>query len=96
MPFKVELERTEDQNIDFGVVRVGKESYRQTTIVNLSKKPVTLTFDVDEQMEALKKNYLTIHPSNEFTINPREKKEIELTFSPKIRLHAFKKKSSLK
>lgn len=48
VPFKVELEKAEDQNCDFGVVRVGKESYRTVTLQNLSRKPVTLTFDIDD------------------------------------------------
>lgn len=52
---------------------------------------MTLTFDVDDQLESLKKNFISVYPEGEFVINPRDKKEIELSFNPKVRLHAFKK-----
>ena len=32
IPFKLELERTEDQNIDFGIVRVNNENTKIVTL----------------------------------------------------------------
>lgn len=59
-PFKLELERTEDQNVDFGVVRVGKESSKYVSLINLSKKAVTITFDTEDQLAELKKQFVTV------------------------------------
>lgn len=47
IPLKLELEKTEDSNIDFGIVRVNKESTRTIALINYSRKPVNLTFNTD-------------------------------------------------
>lgn len=76
IPLKLELEKTEDQNIDFGVTHVGSESSRTVNVINNSKKKIEITFDVDNQLEELKKQFIQIIPSNSITINPREKTEV--------------------
>jgi hydrocephalus-inducing protein len=76
IPLKLELEKTEDQNIDFGVTHVGSESSRTVSLINNSKKKIEITFDVDSQIEDLKKQFIQIIPSNSITINPREKTEV--------------------
>lgn len=48
IPFKLELEKAEDQNLDFGIVRVNKESSKYVSLINYSKKPLTITFDTEE------------------------------------------------
>lgn len=40
VPLKLELERTEDQNIDFGVTHVGAEASRTVSLINNSKKKI--------------------------------------------------------
>lgn len=90
IPLKLELEKTEDQNIDFGVTHVGSESSRTVSLINNSKKKIEITFDVDSQMEDLKKQFIQIIPSNSITINPREKTEVEISFKPTARINAFK------
>jgi len=40
IPLKLELEKTEDQNIDFGVTRVEGEASRTVSLVNNSKKKI--------------------------------------------------------
>ena len=50
IPLKLELEKTEDQNIDFGVTRVGADASRTVSLVNNSKKKIEITFDVDSQL----------------------------------------------
>jgi hydrocephalus-inducing protein len=62
IPFKLELEKTEDQNLDFGVVRVGKESQKSVLLQNLSKKPVNLTFDTGDQLKELEKYFVSVLP----------------------------------
>jgi len=59
--------------------------------MNLSKRTLNITFDVDDQFDDFDKSYLSIEPKHEFSILPRERKEIEITFHPKMRLHMFKK-----
>jgi len=71
IPLKLELERTEDQNIDFGVSKVGHEVSRTVSVVNHSKKKIEITFDVDNQIEMLKKSFINVHPNGSLTINPR-------------------------
>jgi hydrocephalus-inducing protein len=50
IPLKLELEKTEDQNIDFGVTKVGNEASRTVSLFNYSKKKIEITFDVDGQL----------------------------------------------
>ena len=40
IPLKLEVEKTEDQNIDFGITKVGNEAHRTVTLVNHSKKKI--------------------------------------------------------
>lgn len=48
IPFKLELEKTEDQNVDLGISRVGQIVTRQVMVNNLSRRPISLTFDTGE------------------------------------------------
>jgi len=47
IPFKLELEKNEDNYIDLGVVRVGQEYHKYIPIVNQGKKMINITFDID-------------------------------------------------
>lgn len=69
---------------------MGDESTRTVSIINLSKKRIDITFDTDNQLEEWKKLFLEVSPSQEITIEPKERKDIELTFHPKNRIHSFK------
>jgi hydrocephalus-inducing protein len=40
IPLKLEVEKTEDQNVDFGITKVGQEETRVVGIVNQSKKKI--------------------------------------------------------
>lgn len=87
-PYKLELEKTEDTNLEFGVARVNQSITKIVPIINNSRKPITINLNLKEQKEELKKLYLRVIPDeSEFVINPREKREIEVTFNPKARLH---------
>ena len=58
IPLKLQLEKTEDQNIDFGVTRVGSEISRTVSLWNHSKKKIDITFDVEDQLTHLKKGFI--------------------------------------
>ena len=88
--FKLELERTEDQHIDFGIVKVGHDITKSISLVNYSKKTINLTMDCNNQLSDLKKNFLSVFPIKDFSIQPKERKDIEVRFNPKTRLHQFK------
>ena len=88
--FKLELERTEDQHIDFGILKVGQDVTRTVSLINYSKKVINLNFDCGNQLQDLKKNHIQVFPIKEFTIHPKEKKDVEIRFNPKSRLHQFK------
>jgi hypothetical protein len=51
VPLKLELEKIEDQNIDFGVTKVGGEAHRSVTLINNSKKKIEIDFNIDNQIE---------------------------------------------
>ena len=88
--FKLELEKTEDQHIDFGILKVGQDVTRTVSLINYSKKSMNLSLDCGLQLQELKKNFIQVFPLKEFTIHPKEKRDIEIRFNPKSRLHQFK------
>lgn len=88
--FKLELERTEDQHIDFGIVKVGSDVTRTVSLINHSKKTVSISLEAPGQLEELKKNFIEIFPLKEIQMHPKEKKDFEIRFNPKTRLHQFK------
>lgn len=77
--------------IDFGIQRVGADVTKTIILINSSRKPITLTFDVDSQLKDYEKYYLSVFPMDTFTINPRSRKRIEIRFKPTKRLHEFTK-----
>ena len=90
VPFKLEVENTEDQNIDLGIMRVGEEARRVVPIINTSRKKVEISFDVDNQLEEFKKMCLDVSPLGDICINPRERRNIEIVYYPSGRMNAFK------
>ena len=48
-------------------------SNRSVTLVNNSKKKIEISFNVANQLEELKKNFISVVPSDKISINPREK-----------------------
>lgn len=92
VPFKVELEKQEDQIVDFGIAKVGQDVTKVVSVVNLSKKAVNIQLDVDNQLAELKDSYLQVYPADQvINIQPRQKKQLELRFTPQTRLHRFTK-----
>lgn len=58
--------------------------------MNNSQKMVTLLFEPEMLKELKHKYFIKVRPKTEFVINPRERKEITITFKPQNRLHHFK------
>lgn len=52
---------------------------------------MNLCLEVENQKEDLEKYYISYLPDKEFSISPREKREVEIRFNPKTRLHTFRK-----
>ena len=91
IPFKVELEKAEHSNIDFGVISVGSDVTRVVRLINHGKRAVTLNLDFNEQLENLFQKYsVVVYPEKEFTLNPKEGADVEIRFNPTTRLHQFK------
>lgn len=90
IPFKLEVENTEDQNIDLGIMKVGEEVHRIIPIINTSRRKIDITFDVGDQIKELKKMCLDVSPLSDISINPRERKNIEISYYPTSRMHIFK------
>ena len=91
IPLKLELEKSEYANVDFGIQRVGSDATRTVRLANYGKKSITLNFNVNDQFENLKmKNYISVFPEKQFSINSRDSIDIELRFNPKTRLNQFK------
>lgn len=83
VPLKLEFERNEDQNVDFGVFSVGQTGTRSVVLINQSPKAINLSFVIGDQLKDLKeKCFLKVRPKREFLVNPRERKEIVLIFRP--------------
>jgi hypothetical protein len=66
--------------VDFGICRIGDDITKVIYLVNLSRKPITISFDVNDQLKDFEKYYLSVLPTSEFTINPRARKRIEIRF----------------
>jgi len=91
VPLKLELDKSEHSNIDFGVIGVGSDVTKVARLVNQGKRAIALTLNYGDQLEVLKqKSAISVYPDKEFTLNPREGIDIEIRFNPHIRLHHFK------
>jgi len=55
IPMKLELERAEDNFVDFGIQRIGSDVTKVISLVNYSKRAITITLNVGKQIEELSK-----------------------------------------
>ena len=53
VPMKLELEKSEDQIVDFGIQRVNCDVTKTISIVNQSKKQIRISLDCDDQLKEL-------------------------------------------
>ena len=89
VPVKLELASREQENIDFGVVRVGVEKTRTVQLTNKSKRSVNLTLVDGSGLDELKKHAVFFTPDSEILLKPKQSIPIEITFKPKERLPPF-------
>jgi len=91
IPMKLELERAEDNFVDYGIQRIGSDITKTISLVNYSKRAITIKLDVGKQLEDLSKLCVSLYPEGAITINPKEKHDIEIRFHPQTRINSFKK-----
>lgn len=91
VPLKLDLVRAEDSFVDYGICRVGADVTRVISLANYSKGEVTISFDVEGQLQELAKSNIELFPEGEVTIKAKDKYDIELRFHPKQRINQFKK-----
>jgi len=82
---EVALADPSQRNIAFGQLRVGQTRSRNIAIVNDSSKSAMIRVVPNER---LKSKYVTIRPTN-FKLRAGERKALQLTFSPIVRLPPF-------
>ena len=91
VPLKLELEKSEHSNIDFGVVGVGADVTKVARLVNYGKRTISLNLNVQDQLEILRQKFaISIYPDKDFTLQPKEGIDIEVRFNPTNRIHQFK------
>ena len=96
VPLRLELKKTEDSFVDFGIVRVGSDNTVVVGLSNHSRSDCLITFAVDKQIEDLKKFCVSLLPGDNFTVPARETKEIEIRFNPGTRINSFKQELKYK
>ena len=90
-PMRLELERADAVNLDFGIFRVNQSETRSARLINYGRKGVKITLDVEGQRKNLKEKYnIKIRPKGEVFLNPRDAMDVQVTFAPKTRIHQFK------
>jgi hydrocephalus-inducing protein len=91
IPLRLELEKSEYANIDFGISAVKGDHTKFAKLINYGKKAITISFNIDDQLKGLKDKYaVSVLPEKEFTLGAREGTDIEIRFNPQTRLHQFK------
>jgi hydrocephalus-inducing protein len=96
VPLRLELKRTEDSFVDFGIVRVGSDNTAVVGLTNHSRADCLITFKVDKQLEELKKLCVSLLPDGNFLVPARETKDIEIRFNPGTRINSFRQELKYK
>jgi hypothetical protein len=71
--------KAENKLVDFGIKTVGADVTKVITLMNNSKREITISFDLDvslgiKQKEQFEKYFVTYIPEEKLTIHPRERK----------------------
>lgn len=91
IPLKLDLSSAEDSFIDYGICRIGADITRIASLANYSKRPVSISFNVEDQLQAFNKLGIAIFPESDITVKAKDRYDIELRFNPKQRINQFKK-----
>eukprot|EP00698_Gefionella_okellyi_P022526 TRINITY_DN7486_c0_g1_i1.p1 TRINITY_DN7486_c0_g1~~TRINITY_DN7486_c0_g1_i1.p1 ORF type:complete len:4186 (-),score=1237.39 TRINITY_DN7486_c0_g1_i1:99-12656(-) len=90
-PMRLELLKPEQQQLNFGALRVGQDQLRTVKVVNRSKLATTFAAS-PATVSALEAVSVHVSPTHEIMLRPRESASIELRFAPSARIGAFERK----
>lgn len=88
IPMNLELVDPEQHILNFGIVAKGADLTKTVDIVNKSRKPITFTLTSDNP-EDLRKNCISITPSEESVLKPNKVLPVEVRFNPSTRMPDF-------
>ena len=83
---RLDLTNASQRKIMFGVVNLGSETKKIIPLTNKSKKPILVQL-IDEG--SLADRCITITPSEEITVQPKETLSVHINFNPKKRVGTF-------
>lgn len=88
---QLELVDPDQAFVDFGIVSVGSDVTKSIPIINKSKKPITFQL-LPSNKDQFLKNSLSFTPDSDkdfVTLKPKETKNIDIRYNPKIRMPTF-------
>lgn len=88
VPLSIELENPQDIDLDYSTLKPGQTASRSTRIINNSKVPVQLSFNVNNQLATFFNMGLTVNPSSLY-IPQKSGSNVEIIFNPKQRISNF-------
>lgn len=88
IPMNIELVDPDQHIVDFGVASKGTELSKIVNLINKSRKPISFSL-TSNNPEDLKKNCLTISPTDEIVLKSKKVLPIEIKFNPKGRMPDF-------
>ena len=88
VPLSIELENPQDINSDFGTLKPHQNVSKQIKILNHSKVPINMNFDINKQLANFFHYGLIINPSSVY-IPSKSNETLEIRFNPKQRLTNF-------
>ena len=90
--FQIELVNPAQRTVNFGALRVNQTASKKVKLINRSPIPVVCSVSImpSSSVPALQaESVLFVSPSGDFSLLPNAIKEIEITFSPKLRVTQF-------
>lgn len=82
------MENPENINVSMGELKVNERSIKNINLINNSKVPVTLDFDVFDQIQKLMKFNIHFNTS-QLHIASKSMNSLDIVFSPKQRIRNF-------
>ena len=84
---RLELANPSQQRIDFGVLQIGQSVARSVRMVNRSKREIR--FHVQDENTKYDTYGVSISPSHEVCVKPKESIDVDVRFSPLYRVRPF-------
>jgi hydrocephalus-inducing protein len=86
--FSFELSNPQDMLTDFGVTHLGSKQSRPISLKNFSKLPMSVRFDVDDQLAKMAALGLSLSPTT-LSLPKRAQESVEVTYFPQQRQRQF-------